>query len=417
MTSNRFIANYLKGDLGFITHILTVLCVATAFFTYRGASIEAETFLQKSAASIFALASGCAIYLFWHVTLLIVPGLKRIWQKIAACITVFFGCVMIFWLSSAFNVTGLAGGRALELHMSRYPGTLEQVLDKQFQHVLLIEGIVTDLRMEIARYDAAAKDEFNKGTYSGTPGPGVVVWAFEGLKKRLEGLAGEAEGFSKDVRKFRSKAQSRLEAMRKLMTSQAPLSQRMAGMERESDQLRSDIAQMGGAKFVQAVKRTLDALPQEVDLQSKFSANANTAARQKEALAKVRADVERTTKIMTAFLDQVMATSTQDIPPFEHVSAIRAVILYWPHFLPFWAGGLGVDIAPLFLVIFLVIALSTKTPAELVRLRIMNATTEDLLHNKVATDLLQRSAIDPKTLKALLDEIMGQDNDKTGGGT
>jgi len=406
---NKLIANYLKGDLGVTTPILAVLAAASALFTYSGASIGAESFLEKSRATVFALGGASAIYLFWMIVLWVVPNMKTLWQKTLTLMIVGLGCVLIFWLSSAFNVAGLAGKDALELHQSRYVGGLEDSLGAQFKHALIIEGVAADIRIEIARYKAAAEDEFKNGTYSGTPGPAAVVDALNAIKGRLEALRNEADGFVQAVEARRTQAGVRLEKIRKIAFSNKPLPRRMRDIAKESDLLRSALARMDAKNLAESVKRTLEALPREIALQARFSKDAEMARRQREALARVGADVEQSARTLGAFIEKATEGAPAGIRAFEKISAVRAVVTYWENYIPFWAGSISLDIAPLAVVVFMLIAMNTKTPAELARIRMMHMTVEELVIAKLNEETVRRVGLYPESLRALNHEVLGMD--------
>lgn len=407
----QLIAAYQKDDLGTFMKMLAVLAAASALFTYSGASLDAETFLGKARATVLAIGGATAIYMFWKIALRVVPEMRSPKQKTIALSIVGLGCSLIFWLSSAFNVAGLAGEEALELHLSRYVAGLEDAVDAQFRHALLIESVAADIRVEIARYEAAAEDEFKSGTYSGSNGPGAVVNALGGIKGRLLSLRDEADNFIASLGKHRTQAQTRLETIRKIATSGKPLLRRMRDIATESDLLRSDLAQMDARNMAESVSRTLEALPREVTLHASFSKNSNVAQRQKRALEHVREDIEQSAGVLGAFISSATTSAPPGVKAFEKVSAVRAVVIHWENYLPFWAGGIALDIAPLALVVFLMIAMNTKSKAELAHSDIMMVRIEDLIRAKLGEEALGQMGIDPESLKAINNGILGRENE------
>lgn len=407
----QVLARYLRNDHGIVTHILFVIAASSGLFTFNGASLDADSFTEEARASVFALAGASAIFLFWHYVISILPGLRRRWEKSLALIITLLWCVLIFFLSSAFNVAGLAGREALELHLSRYVASLEEALDAQFRQSLLIEGVASDLRLEIARYEEAVGLEFNKGVYSGQPGPGAVVNALTGIQGRLEGLLEEADEFTKETERLSGSAKTRLETIRKIATSGNPLSRRQRDIAKESDQLRLDLAQMDARNLAESISRTLEALPREVDLQSQFSRNAAVAKNQRAALEKVREDIVTSGNVLGDFIDKATALPPPQVIAFEKISAVRAVMVYWENYLPFWAGGVALDIAPLAVVLFLMIGFASKKNEEIARLRMLNMTVEDVIRANLNQQALRRMGIDVDSLAHLNKEILGTDKE------
>ena len=410
----KLIARYRNGDKGVAAPILVVLAAASALFTYSGASLDAETFLEKARATVFALGGASAIFLFWWYVLDIVPELRAFWQKTIALTFVLLGCSLFFWLSSAFNVAGLAGREALELHLSRYVGGLEDTLDAQFRHALIIEGVAADIRIEIARYDAAAKDEFDNGTYSGEPGPGAVFNALTRIRDRLIILLEEADTFAAEAEKQRGEAQGRLEKIRAIASSSYTLSRRMRDIAKESDLLRTGFARMDAGNLAESVSRTLDALPREVRLQANFSKNADVARRQKEALARVGEDIDHSGRVLGDFVLKQAASPAPSVKAFEKISAVRAVVLYWDNYIPFWAGGIALDIAPLAVVVFMMIGINAHSKPELVQGAIESMTGTDLLRAKMFEEVYRRASLDSESLKAINQRLLGKEDDLLG---
>ena len=405
----KILARYLNNDLGIVTHILFVIAAASGLFTFNGASLDAVTFAEKARASVFALAGASAIFLFWHYVISILPGLTKAWERALALIITLLWCVLIFFLSSAFNVAGLAGREALELHVSRHVSGIETTLDDQFRESLLIEGVMSDLRIEIERYKEAAKQESDNGIYSGIAGPGAVVNALNGIRGRLSDLLDEAEEFTKKTEALSTSAMTRLETIRKIASSGNPLPRRMRDMAKESDHLRADLAQMDARNFAESITRTLDALPREVDMQTNLSANAENARRQKAALDKVREDVAASAAVLGAFIDKATALPPPQIEAFEKISAVRAVGLYWQNYIPFWAGGVALDIAPLAVVLFLMIGMASRPNEELARIRMLNMTVEEVIRANLSQEAWRRMGLDVDSLTGLMRDITGKE--------
>lgn len=402
---NRFLADYLKDRMGVTIAILFVLAAASGMFTYNGASLDAETFLEKARATVFALAGSSAIYLFWSYVLKIVPNLKEAWHIILAMIVTLIWCVLIFFISSSFNVTAFAGKEALELHLSRYVGELEVVVDEQFRGARIVESVAADLRMEAARWDEAAKKEYETGFYSGSPGPGAVHNSLVMIHSRMTGLEAEANAFLDNVEALSESAKGRLERIRQIANSGKALERRTRDIAKESDALRLELAQMDSRNLSESISRTIQALPGEIDMQTVLSANSATARRQRASLDKLRAEISRTALALREFVSASSAEPAARMAAFEKMTPGRAVQVYWQNFTPFWAGGIALDIAPLAVVIYLMIGLLSKNSGQIAQGLLGNMTLIELIRAKAGEDALRRAGIDPQSLQSLQDGI------------
>ncbi|MEO1660115.1 MAG: hypothetical protein AAFR51_03945 [Pseudomonadota bacterium] len=375
------------------------MAFATAFFSFRGVSLDALTFMQKAGASVFAIASGMAIYMIWHTVLNTLPQLQRKKDKVLASITLGVCCVLIFWLSSAFNVAGLAGKDAREVHLARYVAELEQSTSEGFESAQLIRGLLPDLRQEAAAYSSRKDLEFSQGIYSGGPGPGAVHSALSGIEGRLLSLVDEAERYSTQSEALNTSVKQRMDQVREIRTSTRPYAIRFRDIGGEVEQIRSDLAKMEVQVFAGSVKRTLENLPREVDVQANYSANVDVAKRQRTALDRVRADISQTTKVLAEFIQQANDASVGHIEALEPISAVKAVVIYADNYPAHWAGGIALDLAPLAIVIFTMIALGEKKPEELAISHGLNLSVSELADAMQSMEYLRRFGVGRDILK------------------
>ncbi len=360
-----FIADYLGEKLTTLRRSVAVLSGSSALFTYRGASLHAESFFEKAGASVYALGSGVAIYIFWHMAFKVVPRLKTPVEKALGLAVVMLGCLMIIPLSSALNTAGIAGEDALETHAQRTIAGYEEIVGDRYDQGRLIESIIPDLKLEAARLRASAKAELEKGVYTGRPGPGAVEETLNGMALRLDGLREEIEAHLAKSKTLAQSASGELDVMRKIVTADKPLTIRTRDLGKRADSLRTMLTEMSSMGLAESSQRLLEALPREVERQAKFSANPKTAKSQEKALERLQEDVARTTEIIGKFVAKITAMPTASIPALERLSPVAAVIMYARDYISYWAGGIALDMAPLAILLFLMLALAAKSEADL----------------------------------------------------
>lgn len=404
---NARLAEYLRGKLGIIQPILAELSAASGLFTYLGLSIDADTFEAKAHASVLALAGSALIYLFWSEVLKIVPYVNSTKDKLTlfAIIAGFF--FIIFNLSSANNAGGLAGKDAQNHHAAHYAGVAAIVVGEAFKRSMLIEGLAADLRGEVAHYETAIENEIKSGAYSGSPGPGAVHTALTEIRNRLAISYDETEAFIRLRDQLGESARGRLEMIRKIATSDQPLEKRNRDLARESDALRAELARMDPLVLADSLARTLEALPQVADMQAKFSSDPKTAKRQREALEKLRSDIAATAARLGKFIDEAREEDAPQLQAFERVSAVRAVMIYWPNYIAFWAGGIALDIGPLAIVLLIMVAKGAKSKEELAMTSILGLRVADISSAHVAGQVIRAAGADPKTILGFNKLLLG----------
>ena len=408
----KLIADYVAGRTALITRLLFIIAASSALFTFKGASIDAEGFSDVAQASVFAIAGGAAIFGFWHVILKIIPRLSTPGSRTLAYSLSIPFLLLIVCLSGFLNVAGLAGEEALEVHIAEYINSAERRVDEAFQSAMIVSGVSADIRSEVSRYEYAAASELNSGAYSGSGGPGAVVNALNAIRGRFITLSHEADEYLSQAESLGEKARARLEKIRKIASSDKALHIRTRDISRESDALRADLARMDVSNFAEALERMLSALPREVDLQASFSANPAVAQRQRAALDKVREDIEFSARKMNGFLQGPSASPTIRVEGFERISAIKAVLVYWDNFLPYWAGGIALDLFPMAIVIFLSIAISSKTSHELSIIRMMNRRFSDVFDIKIIERAMRYSRNDLDTIHSIYNQLLGIEHRK-----
>lgn len=384
--------NYTKQQLAQIFLLLFLLSFASGYFTFNGLSVIAVSFAEYGDATVFAIASSVGIFLFWSVVWAVVPRLHTLWTRICAYICVFCYLVLIFFLSSSFNVAGLSGGDGLELHLELHVTKIEMQVDEANAKSLLIRGVASDLRGQSSGYEDKAESELLYGAYSGSPGKGSVYFALLGIKTRVDGLLSEVTAFESDAAAHSAKARALLETIRSILVSDAPYRERMAAIARHSDDLRRTIAAMDASVLAQSVDRALSTLPREIDLYTNYSANRRVAAKQKAALDKVRLDVAETVKVLGAFVDEVAAEPSVTLAAFERITPTQSVFRYWTNFIPHFAGGIALDLMPLAVLIFASIATGSMTRGERVRGEIEGLSVADLMRAIAALAALRGTA-------------------------
>ncbi len=412
---NKFLADVMEEHMRTIGICIFILSIMSGFFSYNGASIEADTYDEKSSAMILAIATGVAIFVLWFCAFKMVPYLASLRAKIAGLSVVFMFCIGIFFMSTGLNVAGLVRESALEKHVSSYVNGLEDAVDAQFRDALLIEGVVTDIRGEFARYESAIKSEKQHGAYSGTKGNGAVVNALTAIKGRFKTLEDEADTFLETANTLNAQVLTRLGKIRKIVGSGQSLKYRKRMIAKESNAMRSELARMDVRHFAASVVRTLEALPGEVDIQSIFSKNKQVAEHQRVALEKVRADIETSFKRLSGFIEAATANEGVQVQAFEDMTVVRSVEVYWFYYLPFWFAGAAIDFTPLFILLLLMVGLGSKTKEELALIRILEAKRKHDLDALIYDQIKRGAGIRPDTIEETMKLMLGHQNNETKG--
>ncbi len=408
----KFLAEVEIGKSKILNLGLLLLTVASMYFTYGGVTLFAENFEDKAHGSVFAIGSGMAIYLFWWAALKTVPFQEDKRQIALGLISTLVGVFMIFWVSTMQNIRDLVGLDALEKHVSVSVGTTEDIIDFKYQRGQLIEGVAVDIRSEIERYKTAAENEFKYGTYSGVAGPGAVHSALLDIHGSFVTLGSEAETFIGRVNNTNISSQGRLVKLREIASSERSYNDRTRLMSRETNAMRAELARVNVDNFAASVLRTLEGLPSKLELVSTFSKDADVARRQRLALDKIRKDIELSNSKLRVFIDAVTANPGPEFEAFEKLSPEAAIIRYWINYAPFIAGGLSLDLAPFWALLFIIIAVARLTPEDLRRIKVLGLTVEDIVTAQLGKDAIDDRINAREDIRAVKDFNFGRKQDR-----
>jgi len=359
-----------------LSRILMIMTMVTAFFTYKGAALGASTFNEHASATVFAIGSAVAIYAFWSLVFKSALDWETPETKRLGLIVVGVGVCFILPLSSVFNASGIDRGQVLDHHQTLYINDLSDTLEALLAENKSLTGIISGSRQREGRYDTLGKDEGQYGTTSGVAGNGgAVQTALIGAAKRFDGLAQELEDFQEEADKTLKAALVRLERIRAIAGSSKPIGERDRLIKNEVDILRADFAKLDGDAMKDAAERTIASIPREVRLAANYSKNDETKQAQADALDRLSDELETSTEELLAALNENDLEGEDEIPLYDPMSPTRAIIAYWPQVVPQLAGGAAIDLMPLALLFFCLVSLSARTAEETAVDALLNGTS------------------------------------------
>jgi len=176
-------------------------------------------------------------------------------------------------------------------------------------------------------------------------------------------------------------AQGRIITLRDIGTSERTYEDRTRLMARESNALRAELAKVNVDNFAGSIVRTLDSLPSKIELFNTFSKNPETARKQRLALDRLRKDVEFSNARLKKFIDKVTNTPAVDFAAFESVTPELAILKYALNYGPYIAGGIALDLAPFWALLFTMIAVGRLTRRDMVDAAALDTTAREIIQS------------------------------------
>ncbi len=337
---------------------LVVLATGSGIYSYLGCRqlLDGESLFVLLAAIVYAGCISLMIALFWMWAMRVLPTTQSPKRLLWGFLTVLVGVITICMVSSSFNATALFGPAALKLHESRALSASEQHLDTTHRATLQMRDLLPDLRSDAERFRKMEADERENGRFTLHPGDGAVAELFGQASRRLGQLADTVESALTEIKDLRDEAVVLIADMRDPPSS-------VNGMERRERfrqlaiELYAVIAKMRAAIPAGTVKRTAVYLVSELLMQPP-AINKALRDKQHKVADQIKATLQNTAQKLAERAGDIakLLDNLPERPKFEPMHAIEAVFAYAGEFVPAWIGAIAIDLMPLLLLIFIVIA-------------------------------------------------------------
>jgi len=379
-----------RGGPPFIFRALGMGALVSWFLTFNGVSLDDVTFWDKAVSITFSLGTAIGLYVFYWVTLKVIPNLQTPKEIIRAFIICIPFLAAILGFSSLNNVAGLEGKEALNSIILDAPIEAQESVEEALRQANMVIALKVDFENEINSYQARSLSEVQRGEYTGHAGTGAVNGALDGIAGRLIGVRESIEDFERGIIASEPETRRLLDAMNKVAHSDVPRTERIERITALSNELRTVLGRMDARLVAASIVRTLETLPNEVDIRESFARDPDVAERQRAALLRVRSDISQTVASIGGTASDIADMNASIVPAFRDVSASRAVLVKWENHLGAFAGGIGLDIMPLCIVIFYLLAMQATTERERKVARAMDMPLGDVLTALWGGDIVRR---------------------------
>ncbi len=339
--------------------VLGILSMVSGYFTYQGALLvlDQNSITNGFSVSAFIFATGvtAALFLFWRYALGIVPKMQTKKTRWLGIGIVALGGVFIVALSSWMNVMALAGTGALEAHMRDSLKKHDQSLQQAYSHARHVERLVPDLEIAAQRYGELARSEIQRGALTGVAGAGGVADSLSAARTSILGLVNSLKADGKRVNDLYAEGGAALKKMGDVVAGGQTVMKRIALFTNHAAALNRVIADLNNRALTSVIARTMRGLSSSTGLHSLSLKNASLASAQKGALSRISDDLKQTGETVALAADQLGKETAGDLPTFERIGLATAVFIYSGSLIPYWAGGIGLDLMPVVLILMLML--------------------------------------------------------------
>lgn len=356
---NRSIEVFLHNNRKVTDTVLLILSSVSAFFTYQGAVLVLDSSGPQSAfslsAAVFSAGVSAAIFLFWRYALGIVPVMNTRKNRWLGMSVIGLGGVFIVCLSSWMNVMALAGAGALTAHMRGSMKDYEAALQAAYIQAKAMDSLAGDLNLAAQRYGALADREIRQGTLTGVPGAGGVADSLRTTQKGFADLVSLVSARSKQVDSLYAQGQTALGTMGSLVAAEGPVAGRYTAYAEEASKVAKIVGTLNSRELSSVIARTVRSFSGGTGLFNPSSSNRSVASAQGDALQRLASDLTGTGERIATAAEELARAQKEEPPAFERIGLSKAVVLYFDELLPYWAGGVGLDLMPVVLILLLML--------------------------------------------------------------
>ncbi len=265
------------------------------------------------------------------------------------------GCVGIVSTSSYLNAMAMYGSAARERQMVETVDQYAEALDQSERRALKVAQLAPDIEKIWTRYDEMATLEFREGMLTGSPGPGATYATLKQVATDIGSLHEAIEESGRENDYLVAKAQKHLSAMRERMHGQGNIQKRVNEFAARASALDSLIAKQNEQSVIQAIRRTAENLGKTL-VKPAGSKNAVLKKRQDEVITNIRQALDATGQELLKAAKEIESIPPVDSPDFKPMPASIAVLAYIDRFAGPAAAAIGIDLLPLLLLMFALIA-------------------------------------------------------------
>lgn len=356
---NNAIDNFLKKNRRATDGVLLTLSGVSGYFTYQGAVLVLDQAAMQGefslSAFIFSTGVTAALFLFWRYALAIVPTMNTKKTRWLGLGIVALGALFIVALSSWMNVMALAGAGAMEAHMRGSMQAHEVALQRAYTQAKAVEKLVPDLELAANRYRDLAQAEITRGALTGVAGAGGVADSLIATQKAFTDLASSIQSESNRLEQRYGEGRAAIAEMDQAVASEGSISDRRASYIAQSAIVGKVVGEMNTGDLTSVIARTVRGLSSGTGLFSVSLKNGRLAQAQQGALKRITDDLVRTGESIAKAAEKLGSAKAVAAPSFERIGLSTAVFIHAGKLVPYWAGGIGLDLMPVVLILLLML--------------------------------------------------------------
>lgn len=367
------------------------------------------TWLNHVTAAAVAAATGVMIYALWAIAYRSISTARRgLAVVLVMCITLGF-IPGVVGVSSIFNVTGFAGNDAVGHHLNTELVQQEAALDARYGSARGMDRFLPPIALAAKDYAIDAAAECGTGGRTGAGGDGTVCRTLTAIAGRLSRLANESlPALQLQATTLADAARVILEDMRNVASGPKPMDQKQDQLARLANQFRSKLSELEALDLATTIRVTLQSLPGETSKRALSGKSESSRARQRVTLDTLNEELTDLARQFDADLAAAALADLPSVPSLDQISPVKAVLIYWDHYIPYWIMGISLDLMPLFFLLYQCAYKSVRSEHDIFVERALQRTIGDYLIDKTGEDILRGQGTDATEVRKALGYATGK---------
>ena len=296
------------------------------------------------------------VFAFWTTMFNAVSRTPLVQRLLVLFIVVPVGGAVIFAASTATSVMGMGGDAAIARHMiqsvEQQQTSLNAAYNQRLTDISTVKPIVNQLA---ERYRIRAKDERELGVHSQSAGLGQVSAYLNDVANGFENELNQLSSAESDLKARYNDINGTLKDMRDdLQLRGVELQEVVRGMVADLNEINSQVLNIADTVMIKSTLVNIQNIGKTQPLQA-VSDKGDLAKRQEDAASRIQRDLQADTSQVIGVLQERISLPAQQVPKFEPMSAILAIIHFWYEIWLSWGVAIAADFGPFILILLAVV--------------------------------------------------------------
>lgn len=322
---------------------------SSAYMTYRGVMMTADDVVVSVC---YAVAVGSVIMLLTTLNARILPALSEGKIDNKAWAAYFISAIAIISTSSYTNLVCIAGEKVKELDARHHVERIQETISQTSISVQSAQNTVTSLIADRDRFYEMGEQERSSGLLSKNLGEGMITAAFFQASNIMDSAANALKSKKSGIDSLIERANQILSDMRDILDTKDDIDTKSRELSKLNRELQTAFEELAATNLLQVIENSLGALDGIIAVST--TNNAKLKRTQDKVFEAIKNDLQKTAERYLGG-KKLKHLDAPAYPIWEPRFEPRLLLAYSHEIIPYIAGAIAVDAAPLIIIILLIV--------------------------------------------------------------